>query len=354
MTPASAMSTLQQLVAPEPTPPAAPGQPSRFTKDVSNRIYNEVNRGLDVWSMFNPVVFPTAVNLGQGFMSFGPPKFITDALKEAGSENQIATHHYSHPRGRPVLRNAIRDFYSPSFRKPESIDSDRQIGAKALQANGSSNGGSSSIVQSNGKGNANQPEGAPGLPRRRPDEGRALDVESEIQVTAGANTGIYCATLAFVNPGDRILMFEPFFDQYICEATFHDGEPIFIPLTPPSSPAAGADGKKKVPYANDWSVNWDAVEEAMSHPKSKVFILNTPNNPIGKVFSLDELQKFAALAIKYDLMVIADEVYDSLVFDQLEHIRVASLEGMWERTVTIGSAGSEFTVAVPASESKLT
>lgn len=64
-------------------------------------------------------------------------------------------------------------------------------------------------------------------------------------------------------------------------------------------------------------------------------------DPIGKVFSLEELQRFAALAIKYDILVLADEVYDALVFDKLEHVRIASIEGMWERTITVGSAGSE-------------
>ncbi len=118
-----------------------------------------------------------------------------------------------------------------------------------------------------------------------------LDAETEIQVTAGANGGIYCAMLSFLEQDDQVLMFEPFFDQYICETTFNGGEPVFIPLLPPASKSADAaadgasssvkSGKSKrdaMPRADEWKVDWEATEKAMSNPKAKVFILNTPNS----------------------------------------------------------------------------
>ena len=206
-------------------------------------------------------------------MSFGPPAFITEALVDASSAKQVATHHYSHPKGRPTLRKAISEHYSASFRKPASIEEDRAAGAKALASASSVNGSGSSSSANGGL------EGVPGLPKRRADAGLALNPETEIQVTAGANGGIYCAMLAFLEDDDQVLMFEPFFDQYICEATYNGGQPVFIPFIPPSSEGSKKpQSKEEMPKADDWRIDWEATEKAMAHPKAKVFILNTPNS----------------------------------------------------------------------------
>lgn len=234
-------------------------------------------------------------------MNWAPPAFIRDALRDF-ADQRVDVHHYSHPKGRPRLRKALADKLSESYRKPADTSKD-------VVASGST-------------------------PQQRKDTGQTLDPETEVQVTAGANGGIYCAMTAFLEPGDEVIFLSPHFDQYECEVTFMGGKPIYVPLVPPKN----TKGSK----ASDWSVDWAKLEEAMARPKCKAIIFNTPHNPLGKVFSLEELQRLASLCIKYDQLVVADEVYDILTFDNQPHIRIASLEGMWNRTITIGSGGKSF------------
>jgi kynurenine aminotransferase len=121
------------------------------------------------------------------------------------------------------------------------------------------------------------------------------------------------------------------------EVKYNDGVPVYVPLIPPPSQS-----RKGNVGADEWKIDFDLLESKLKSGKVKAIFLNTPHNPVGKVSTLEELQKLAALCIKYDLLVISDEVYDCLTFDGKEHIRIASLEGMWDRTVTIGSAGKSF------------
>lgn len=268
---------------------------------LADRVTAEYTRGPDVWSTFTPAVFPDCVNLGQGFMNWAPPAFIKDALRDFTDE-RIDVHHYSHPKGRPRLRQALADTQSASYRKPRDASKD--------------------VVSS----------GA--TPQLRADEGVALDPETEIQVTAGANGAIYCAMTAFLEPGDEVIFLSPHFDQYECEVTFMGATPLYVPLLPPAQTQGS--------LASDWQVDWAALEAAMARPRCRAIIFNTPHNPIGKVYSLEELQKMAALCVKYDQLVVSDEVYDILTFDNQPHIRIAALEGMWNRTITIGSGGKTF------------
>lgn len=282
-------------------------KPTRFLDLPSSRVQPELNRGTDVWTFFNPMVFPHAVNLGQGFMNWKPPPYILNALpKELGERTDL--HHYSHARGRPRLRQAIQKTYSQSFRKPPS-DTDVRAGRITLDASG--------------------------LPKQREDRGVALDPESEIVVTAGANEAMYSALAAFLEKDDEVILFEPFFDQYVCEVTYNGGVPVYVPMVPPNSGALKAS-------SNEWTFDWALLEEKLARPQAKALFLNTPHNPIGKVCSLEELQRLAQLCIQYDILVISDEVYDCLTYDGQEHIRLASIEGMWERTITVGSAGKTF------------
>lgn len=231
----------------------------------------------DVWSIFNAANLPAdCLNLGQGYMNFAPPTWVKEAAEEA--LNHVAPNHYSHPKGRMRLREAIRDVYGPQL-------------------------------------------------------GRNLDVESEILVTSGANEGQYSVFVAFLELGDEVIMFEPFFDQYLPSVTFNGGVPVFVPLHP--------DFSAEKPTSDDWKIDFDELERAIS-PRTKMIIVNTPHNPVGKVFTREELEKIAALAEKHNLLVMADEVYDFLVFDNKEHVRIATLPGMWDRTVTVGSAGKLF------------
>ncbi|SPO41949.1 related to BNA3 - Arylformamidase [Pseudozyma flocculosa] len=287
------------------SPPAAAAA-TRFRTERSERIRFELEKGADVWSMFNPVVFPTAINLGQGFMNWAPPSFILEPTN-AESAKRVDLHHYSHPKGRPRLRNAIADFYSPEFRAPAAGNEDRWSPS------------------------------ADGLPRLRQGEARRLDVETEIQVTSGANGGIYSAMGAFLNHGDEVLIMEPFFDQYEAEVRFHNATPVYIPMLPPKDGAVSG-----VAEADEWKFDFDLIERKLQSGKVKALLLNTPHNPIGKVASEAELGRLAALCIKHDLLVVSDEVYDCLTFDSKSHLRIAAFEGMWERTITVGSAGKSF------------
>jgi len=233
---------------------------------------------LDVWSVFSAVNLPAdCINLGQGYMNFAPPKWVTEAAEVALRD--VTPNHYSHPRGRIRLREAIKSFYGPQFQ-------------------------------------------------------RELDVESEILVTSGANEGQYSVFTAFLEHGDEVIMFEPFFDQYLPSVTFNGGKPVYVPLHPPK------DSVEK-PTSNDWTIDVEELRRAIT-PKTKMIIVNTPHNPIGKVFTKPELESIASIAEEFNLLVMADEVYDCLVFDGKEHVRIANLPGMWDRTVTVGSAGKAF------------
>ena len=193
------------------------------------------------------------------------------------------SNHYAHPRGRPRLLKAISKHYSASF---ENL-------AK---------------------------------------EGREL-VNEEIVVTAGANGGTYAALCAHLQPGDEVICFEPFFDQYFATIHFNTGTPKFVPLRPPTG--------KGIKSCDEWTIDFDELRKAFG-PKTKAIIVNTPHNPVGKVFTREELEKIAELCIEFNVLCLADEVYDCMVYDDKKHLRIAGLPGMWERTLTILSGGSEF------------
>lgn len=203
------------------------------------------------------------------------------------------------------MRQAIADFYSKEFNLPS---------------------GPSEEATAAGKG---------GDTKQRQASGRKLDVETEIQITSGANGGIYSVMGAFINDRDGVVCIEPFFDQYNAEILFHGGVPLYVPLLPPSNTSSKID-------ASNWTLDMDHLESVLSQPSTKALILNTPHNPVGKVFSPSELAAISALCVKYDILVVADEVYDCLTFDGYNHTRIASFEGMWDRTITVGSAGKSF------------
>ena len=155
--------------------------------------------------------------------------------------------------------------------------------------------------------------------------GVGYDPDTEITVSAGATEAIAAALLSLCETGDEVVLFEPYYDSY--------GASIAM---------AGAVGRVVTLQAPDFS--YDPAElEAVITPKTRAIILNTPHNPTGKVFTRSELEHVARLCVEHDLIAITDEVYEHLVFEG-EHIALASLEGMRERTVTISSAGKTFSV----------
>lgn len=156
--------------------------------------------------------------------------------------------------------------------------------------------------------------------------GGELNPETEITVTSGATEAIYDAVQAFVGPGDEVIAFEPFYDSYLPATILAGGSFRPVTLHPP-----------------DWSFDPDALRAALS-PRTRAILLNTPHNPTGKVFARPELALIAALCQEHDVVVITDEVYDRILFDDAEHIPMATLPGMWERTLTINSTGKTFSM----------
>jgi aspartate/methionine/tyrosine aminotransferase len=209
-----------------------------------------------------------AVNLGQGFPDFAGPDFVKEAAAAAifADHNQYAPSH-----GIPRLRNAIAATWGATY-------------------------------------------------------GREIDPESEVTVTTGATEGMLAALLAFVDPGDEVILFEPFYDAYVGDIIYAGGVPRYVTLQPP-----------------DWSFDSDALAAAFTE-KTKVLILNTPHNPTGKVFSRDDLTQITALCQEHDVIAITDEVYDRIIFDDTVHVPLATLPGMWERTLTLNSTGKTFSM----------
>jgi aspartate/methionine/tyrosine aminotransferase len=132
--------------------------------------------------------------------------------------------------------------------------------------------------------------------------------------------------LAFLNPGDEVIFFEPFYDGYVADAVMAGGVARVVRLNPP-----------------DWSFDHDELRAAFND-RTRLFLLNTPHNPTGKVFTRSDLELIAALCAEHDVTVLADEVYDRIVFDDHVHVPIASLPGMWERTLTINSTGKTFSM----------
>ena len=157
--------------------------------------------------------------------------------------------------------------------------------------------------------------------------GIELDPDTNVLITAGATEAIAAALLALVDRGDDVITFEPYYDSYAAGIALAGGTRRVVTLQ-----RAG----------QDWTFDPDELRRAVT-PRTKLILLNSPHNPTGKVFTRDELQTIAEIAQLHDLTVITDEVYEHLVFDGV-HIPMASLPGMAERTLSIGSAGKTFSV----------
>jgi N-succinyldiaminopimelate aminotransferase len=153
--------------------------------------------------------------------------------------------------------------------------------------------------------------------------GVEFDPDTEVLVTVGATEAIAAALLALVEPGDEVILFEPYYDSYAASVAL-----------------AGAT-RRVVSLADDFSVPLDAVRAAIT-PRTRAILVNSPHNPTGTVFSRAELAGIAALCVEHDLIAITDEVYESLTYDGIPHVPLCTLPGMASRTVTISSAGKMF------------
>jgi len=208
-----------------------------------------------------------AINLGQGFPNFDGPDFVEQAAREAidAGHNQ-----YARMFGVPELNHAIAE-------------------------------------------------------RFQRDSGLSVDPEAEVTVTSGCTEGLAASFLGLVNPGDEVILFEPYYDSYPACAAFAGAKPRFVTLRPP-----------------DFSFDEAELRRAFSE-HTRAVLLNTPHNPTGKVFNREELELIASLCREHDAIVITDEVYEHLVFEG-EHVRMATLKGMRERTVTLSSLGKTFSL----------
>lgn len=154
--------------------------------------------------------------------------------------------------------------------------------------------------------------------------GLAYDAETEVTVTAGATEALAAAFLAFVDPGDEVIALEPFYDSYSASIEMAGGHVVGVGV-----------------FGPDFVLDLDELRAAVS-PRTKMILVNSPHNPTGAVLDRTELAAIAELAIEHDLLVVCDEVYEHLLFDGIEHLPLASLPGMWERTIRISSAGKTF------------
>lgn len=156
--------------------------------------------------------------------------------------------------------------------------------------------------------------------------GIEVDPEREITVTCGATEAMIAAVLAIVDPGDEIVVFEPFYENYGPDAILAGAVPRFVPLRAPG-----------------WSFDPEELAAAFN-PRTRGIIVNSPNNPTGKVFTRDELEAIAALCRKWDVVAFSDEIYEHILYDGAAHVPIATLDGMADRTVTINALSKTYSV----------
>ncbi len=209
-----------------------------------------------------------AINLSQGFPDFDPPQELLDSLARTATEGP---HQYSITFGAQNLREAIAEKQS-----------------KAI--------------------------------------GRAIDPNSEIVVTCGSTEAMMCAMMTICNPGDKVMVFSPFYENYGADTILCGAEPIYIPLVPP-----------------EYNFDISLVENGFAAGAKAIIVCN-PSNPCGKVFTKEELLAIGELAVKYDAFVVTDEVYEHIVFDPYEHVYLSGLPGMFEHTITCNSLSKTYSI----------
>jgi aminotransferase len=158
------------------------------------------------------------------------------------------------------------------------------------------------------------------------DNGLKVDPATQVLVTNGATGALYASLLALLNPGDGVLVFEPFYGYHISTLQALRLEPVPVPLRAPN-----------------WQIDMDRLRDAIT-PRTRALIVNTPSNPSGRVFDRKELEGLAALAIKHNLFVFTDEIYEYFLFDGATHISLATLPGMERRTITISGLSKTFSI----------
>lgn len=210
-----------------------------------------------------------SINLSQGFPDFAPPEMLLKRLGETAEMPDV--HQYSITFGDPGFRRALAEKQSRFM----GID---------------------------------------------------IDPDTEITVTCGSTEAMMSSVLTVADPGDKVIIFSPFYENYGADTILSGAEPIYVPLVPP-----------------DFHFDPEVLEDAFrQHPKA--MILCNPSNPTGKVFTREELELIASLAIKYDTYVITDEVYEHIIYEPYRHVYIASLPGMRERTLSCSSLSKTYSI----------
>ncbi|MES1255960.1 MAG: aminotransferase class I/II-fold pyridoxal phosphate-dependent enzyme [Acidobacteriota bacterium] len=163
--------------------------------------------------------------------------------------------------------------------------------------------------------------------------GLAVDADEQVTVCCGSTEAMMATMMAVIDPGDEVVIFEPFYENYGPDAILSGATPRYVTLRPPQASTPGA----------DWTFDPDELAAAFNS-RTKAIILNTPNNPTGKVFTRDELEGIATLCRKWDVVAISDEIYEHILYDGAVHVPIATLEGMADRTVTINSLSKTYSV----------
>lgn len=211
---------------------------------------------------------PGSINLSQGFPDFDPPKEILETLKVVAEHGP---HQYSITFGAKNFRDALADMYTKKWNRP-------------------------------------------------------IDPDKEIVVTCGGTEAMMAAMMTVCNPGDKVAVFSPFYENYGADTILSGADPIYIPLVPP-----------------DFHYDRAVLEQAF-RDGAKALILCNPSNPCGKVFTMGEMEEIAELAKRYDAFVITDEVYEYIIYDGNRHISMAALPGMYERTITCSSLSKTYSM----------
>ena len=209
-----------------------------------------------------------AINLGQGFPNWDGAGFVKEAAARSLAEG--GTDQYPPSQGIPALRQAIAVRYTPLL-------------------------------------------------------GRQLDPAAEVTITCGCTEALAATFLGLIDPGEEVILIEPFYDAYPVFVSMTGAVPRYVTLRPP-----------------EFQIDLEELRSVFS-PKTKAIVLNNPHNPTGRVFTDEELSAIAALCVEYDAIAITDEVYEEMVYDGM-HRRLASYEGMWERTLTLSSIGKTFSL----------
>jgi N-succinyldiaminopimelate aminotransferase len=230
--------------------------------------------GTTIFSEFSALAAESnAVNLGQGFPDFDGPEEVKEAAVQAIRDG---VNQYAVGSGAAVLRQAIAEHSERFYRT-------------------------------------------------------TVDPNTMISVTSGATEALFCAVMGLVDPGDEVVLFEPFYDSYEANVLMAEGVPRYVVLRPP-------DGKH--PH---WWFDREELAEAFNK-KTKLIIVNTPHNPTGKVFTTQELEFIGALCEKHGAVALCDEVYEHIVYPPARHVRMATLPGMDSRTLTVSSGGKTFSL----------